>query len=371
MLSTYEIPINNLKSGWISKSPEVGAAIQRVIQSGHFVHGIEHKTFEEELASYLDVNYVMGVASGSDALQLALKAVGCEVGSKIVSVANAGGYTSIAATSIGCEVVYCDVEPSKLLIDKFELKKVLTSEIKAVVVTHLYGNIAQISPIKNLCEELGIAVIEDCAQALGGIENGKKVGTIGDIGAFSFYPTKNLGAMGDGGALATNNPAIAERIIQLRQYGWTSKYVIDLPGGMNSRLDEIQAAVLRLGLRKLDDMNNRRLAIIEKYAEATRESSLRLVTSHIPGNVAHLAVLEVSEVSFRDKFRKHMAAHGIQTDIHYPVLDFNQKGLIFSSSPPDLKNSKSASMRIVTIPLYPELSKNEQARILSAVQNFV
>lgn len=363
------IPINDLTRG-IAQSDEASAAISRVLKSGYWIHGPEHAAFEREFAKFLNVDHVLGVASGSDALEIALRAVGCKPGSKIITVSNAGGYTPIAAASIGCEVIYCDVDSEKLLIDPIALAPLLSKEISAVIVTHLYGNVAPITVIKGMCDEFGISVIEDCAQATGGSEDGVRVGGIGHVGTFSFYPTKNLGAIGDGGALATNNPEIAQKISHLRQYGWTSKYKIDITGGMNSRLDEIQAAVLRIGIPILDSMNQKRLKIIEGYSEAIRESSIRLITSHHPGNVAHLAVFEVPKHLDRSKLRNYLKQHEIQTDIHYPILDIDQKGLIPSEVATDQSNSRRASELILTIPLFPELTDSEIARIAQALRSY-
>ena len=360
--------MNDLVRG-ISNSKEAALAVTRVLRSGYWIHGPEHKAFEIELAEYLVADFVSGVASGSDAIEIALRAVGCQRDSKVITVANAGGYTSIASASIGCKVIYCDVDPIKLLMDPQSLASLLSEEITAVVVTHLYGNVAPIQEIKKMCDRYGIKVIEDCAQALGATQFGIRVGTIGHIGTFSFYPTKNLGAVGDGGALATNDPKIAQRITQLRQYGWTSKYKIDLPGGMNSRLDEIQSAVLRIGLPKLDSMNEKRKQIIEQYSKALKEPKIRLVTSFQPGNVAHLAVLEIPEDLGRDRFQKHLKDRGISTDIHYPILDCDQIGLEPDARETPLTNSRRFASKVVSIPLFPELTDREVSQICLALEN--
>ena len=363
------IPVNDLTRG-NAKSIEVKEAILKVLASGHWIHGVEHMGFQDELAEFLSATYVLGVASGTDALEIALRAVGCEVNSRIVSVANAGGYTSIAAASIGCDVIYCDVDAEKLLMDPVSLVPLLSAEITAVVVTHLYGNVAPVKEIREMCEPFGIKVIEDCAQAIGANEFGSRVGTIGHIGTFSFYPTKNLGAIGDGGALATSDKEIAQRISELRQYGWTSKYKIDVPGGMNSRLDEIQAAVLRVGLPKLDAMNDKRRQIVENYSRALQGSKIRLVTSFQSGNVAHLAVLLLPEKTVRDEFREYMDGRGIQTDIHYPILDTHQYGLSRAKQDYLLPISNAATERIISIPLFPDLLDTEINNICSALKDF-
>jgi aminotransferase EvaB len=357
-----KIPINDLSRG-IAKSETAQSAITRVLKSGQWIQGPEHRAFEIELAKFLNVNHVLGVASGTDALEIALRAIGCTSGSKIISVANAGGYTSIAAGSIGCEVIYCDVDPKKLVIDPESLSPLLTEEITAVVVTHLYGNVAPVGAIRRMCEPFGIKIVEDCAQAIGATEDEKRVGTIGHVGTFSFYPTKNLGAIGDGGALATDDSKIAQKILELRQYGWTSKYKIDISGGMNSRLDEIQAAVLRIGLPKLDANNDERRRILKSYAVALNNSSFNLITSFESKNAAHLAVLQVPEKLERSKFRNYMNELGIQTEIHYPIIDCDQFGLKQFSGNTPLPITRKVNSSIVTIPLFPELSEVEVEKI--------
>jgi dTDP-4-amino-4,6-dideoxygalactose transaminase len=363
------IPINDLTRG-IANSEEAADALTQVLKSGYWIHGPEHKAFEIELSKYLAADFVLGVASGTDALEIALRAVGCKRESKVITVANAGGYTPVAAASIGCEIIYCDVDPVKLVMDPESLGPLISEEITAVVVTHLYGNVAPIGTIKDMCDKFGIKVIEDCAQAIGATESGVKVGTIGHVGTFSFYPTKNLGAIGDGGAVATNDPDIAQRVIELRQYGWTTKYKIDYPGGLNSRLDEIQAAILRIGLRKLDYMNARRREIIECYREALQSSKIQMITSGSSGDVAHLAVLALPNDSDRASFRTRMQNLGIQTDIHYPILDCHQKGLGLANENINLPLSEVYTSRVVTIPLFPDLNKTEVVQISEALRTF-
>jgi aminotransferase EvaB len=361
------IPINNLRTSWIANSTEVLQKIQDVVSSGHWIHGPEHKAFESEFAAFLGVNKVIGVGSGSDALEIALMTVGCTNGSKVITVANAGGYTSLAATKIGCKLIYCDIEPDSMQIDPKKLDRLLSTEIDAVVVTHLFGNIAPVIEITEMCRSYGVPVIEDCAQAIGGISGGQRVGSLGDISVFSFYPTKNLGAMGDGGAIATNNSKYAEIARKLRQYGWGSKYRIDIPGGINSRLDEVQAAILRIGLKFVEDLNESRLRIVKEYENALQSSSIRLVTSTAPGNVAHLAVLAYKSEFERERSREVFAKHLIQTDIYYPILDSLQPGLPLSEPAGDLEVSISVGTRILSIPLFPGLREDEISRICKAL----
>jgi dTDP-4-amino-4,6-dideoxygalactose transaminase len=251
------------------------------------------------------------------------------------------------------------------------LEEMLSEEIAAVVVTHLYGNVAPISKIVSLCQKFGIKVIEDCAQSAGAKESDLYVGTIGDVGAFSFYPTKNLGAIGDGGAVVTNNLELAEKILSLRQYGWgNNKYLIEISGGSNSRLDEIQAAVLRLELKKLDDRNQRRRNIVSRFYDALSDSSISVVTSHTSDSACHLAVVLLPKSSQRAIFVKFMEDNKVQTAIHYPVLDIDQPGLKGLNKNYSLPVSVDSNLRIVTLPLFPELTIHEVDHICKALSKF-
>jgi aminotransferase EvaB len=363
------IPINDLKrSGNISD--ETKLVIESVLTSGHWVHGPEHMSFEQEFAKFLQVNYAFGVASGTDAIEIALRAVGCSQDSTIINVANAGGYTSIAAKAIGCKIIFCDIRLDDLLIDIESLRQLISKDISAVVVTHLFGNVAEIEKIVKLCREYDVPLIEDCAQASGASRAGKMVGTFGDVGTFSFYPTKNLGCVGDGGALVTNDSSLAMKIKSFRQYGWSGKYDIQLEGGMNSRLDEIQAAILRIGLKRLNADNERRRQIVAKYRRALQGSEIQLATTGQDGTSPHLAVLLLPQRIERERFRQYLGRLGISTDVHYPILDNHQVGLSANTNLDSLKISESVSSQIVTIPLFPGLSEVEISRIVEAITSF-
>ena len=240
-----------------------------MLDSGRYVHGPEHGAFEEELAAYLGVAHCAGVASGTDALELALAAFGCGPGDEVVTAANAGGYTTAAARRLGCAVRYADVDPTTLGLSAATVEAALTASTRAVVATHLYGLMCDVEGIVELCRGRDIAVVEDCAQAAGARRGGRRAGSLGDAAAFSFYPTKNLAAIGDGGAVSTGRSGsrraracaapvrLVERSTERRS-----------PGGWNSRLDELQAAVLRVGLAGLDERNERRREIVSRYADA-------------------------------------------------------------------------------------------------------
>ncbi len=354
------IPVNDLRGAWIASDEAVRVAVQRVLASGWYIMGPEHDAFEVELAGFLGVRHAIGLASGTDALVLALLAVGCEPGSEIVAAANAGGYASIAAAMIGSSVVYADVEPASLLVTPATIEAVLGPTTRAVVLTHLYGNIADAAGIAALCRERGIAVLEDCAQAFGGMANGRRAGTFGDVATLSFYPTKNLGAAGDGGAIATDDPAIADRVRSLRQYGWRPRYVVSQPNGRNSRLDEIQAAILRIGLRNVDELNERRREIAHRYGDAVHGGGVQLVTGAGVPTVAHLAVVRAVD---RARVRAVFQAARVATDIHYPVPDHRQPGLPAPARVTALPETERAAQEILTIPCYPTMTQDAVDRV--------
>ncbi len=354
------VPVNDLRRSWIASSPQVVDAVRRVVASGSYVQGPEHDAFEQEFATFLGVRHVAGVANGTDALALAMQAVGCTAGSEIVTVANAGGYAASAAAQVGARVVYADIDPGSLVMTAGTLAPVLSHETTAVVVTHLYGNIADVAAIVELCRPRGIAVIEDCAQAIGGKRDGRRAGTMADVAAFSFYPTKNLGALGDGGAVATDDPALDAAVRSLRQYGWVSRYRVERGRGRNSRLDELQAAVLRVGLGQVDGLNERRQAVVERYRRALAGSDVRLVTGTGVPTVAHLAVVRTDD---RVGLRARLDDGGVRTAIHYPIADHRQIGLAPAIRPTDLSETESAVDEIVTLPCFPEMTPDEVDRV--------
>ncbi len=358
------VPLNDLSRSWVATSVEVREGLLRVLASGWYVHGPEHAAFERELASFLDIPHAVGVANGTDALALALLAVGCGRGSEVVTAANAGGYTSVAAARLGCGVVYADVEPDGLVMTPETVAAVIGPATRAVVVTHLYGNVADVEGIGEVCRPKGIAVVEDCAQALGATRDGRRVGTFGDAAAISFYPTKNLGAAGDGGAVATRDDGVAASVRSLRQYGWGRKYEVERANGMNSRLDELQAAVLRVGIRHLDDLTAKRQAIVRRYRAALADTPARMVSGSTDPFVAHLAV---ARFAARDTARDALRAAGIATDIHYPIPDHRQPGLPPPIRITGLPETEAAAGEILTIPCFAEMTEREIDRVCVAL----
>lgn len=316
------VPLNDLSRQNSALRDELSVVSRRVIDSGWFIQGEEGRSFEVAFAAYCSVQHCVGVANGTDAIELALRAAGVKAGDTIATVANSGFYSSMAILAIGAVPLYIDVDPVTQLMDPSALRRGLEQEaVSAVVVTHLYGQLADMDTILPLCGAKKIAVIEDCAQAHGARRNGKMAGAFGTAGCFSFYPTKNLGALGDAGAVTTNDPAFAARLRSLRQYGWDQKYRVGLVGGRNSRLDELQAALLSVKLRHLDRWNEERREIARRYAEEISHPGIRRVQPPGADHVAHLVVLCCAD---RDRFRRHLDANGIATDIHFPVPDHQQ-----------------------------------------------
>lgn len=362
--TTEFLQVNDLRRGWIATDPEVRGAVGRVLAGGWYIKGPEHDSFESELAAHLGIAHAAAVANGTDALVLALRAIGCSAGSEVVTVANAGGYASNAAAQIGCSVVYADVDPETLLMTVETLEAAIGSSTKAVVLTHLYGNLADVPAIAAFCHDRGIPMVEDCAQAISGDLGGRKVGTFGDVAAFSFYPTKNLGAAGDGGAIATNDDEINAQVRALRQYGWTAKYTVTEAGGRNSRLDEVQAAILRIGLRRVDGLNARRREIVQRYAAAVQGPGVRLVTGAGCETVAHLAVIRAPD---RTRTRAVFHELAIGSDIHYPIPDHRQPGLRKPVRHTALLETERAAEEILTLPCFPEMTHDEVDRVCAAI----
>lgn len=356
------IEMNDLARSWVATRLEVREAVDRVLQSGRYLLGSETLAFEAELAAFVGVDHAIATASGTDALALAMLAVDAGPGTEVVLAANAGGYGSVAAAQIGAQAVYADVDPGTACLSPRSVEEAIGPRTRAVLVTHLYGNVADIQTIVATCRTRGIAVIEDCAQAMGGEVGGRRVGSIGDIAAFSFYPTKNLGAPGDAGAVVTNDQARADRVRALRQYGWSERYRIAMPGGRNSRMDELHAAALRIGLGLVEERNTRRRAILDRYRQSTPR--LRWITGATE-TVAHLAVLRMAD---RVAFRAHMRDAGIATDVHYPIADHRQPALPVVVRTAPLHVTEELVSEVVSVPCHPDLDDEEVDRVAAALE---
>jgi dTDP-3-amino-2,3,6-trideoxy-4-keto-D-glucose/dTDP-3-amino-3,4,6-trideoxy-alpha-D-glucose/dTDP-2,6-dideoxy-D-kanosamine transaminase len=359
------IPLNDLKRQTDSLAAELRAASERVLASGWFVLGPEVKVFEHEFAQYCGVEHCVALANGTEALELALRAAGIGPGDQVATVANAGGYSSSAIRAVGAVPVYAEIDDATLTMSPPALAAALTPAVRAVIVTHLYGRLAAMPALLAVTGPLGIPIIEDCAQAHGAELNGQRAGSWGALGCYSFYPTKNLGALGDGGAIVTHDPDLARSARQTRQYGWSSKYHSTLAGGRNSRLDEIQAAFLRAKLPHLDAWNTRRRAIATAYTRGLAGLGLRLPALPGPDDVAHLYVLRSPQ---RDALQTVLSAAGIGTAVHYPVADYLQAAWQDAGrAPRALPLTEAACAQVLSLPCYPELRDDEVQRVIAAV----
>jgi dTDP-4-amino-4,6-dideoxygalactose transaminase len=354
------VPVSDPGRGVVALYPELRDALTGVLSSGRYIHGEKHEAFEHAFGAYLGVDHCLGVASGTDALELALLGVGCDAGDEVVVAPNCGGYASTAARALGLRVRLADVDPVTLNLSAASLEPALTADTKAVVATHLYGLLAEIEAIAVLCRERGMALVEDCAQAAGARRNGRRAGVFGDAAAFSFYPTKNLAALGDGGAVVTADEETAGRVRRLRQYGWGRKYEVTMRGGRNSRLDELQAAVLLVRLARLDEGNAARRSIVRRYAGALAPEAGRFAARDCEDYVAHLAVLVAEDPA---AVAAALDRAGIDTTVHYPLPDHRQPA--WRADYPDLHLpvSEHASEHVLSLPCFPELGDGEIDRV--------
>jgi dTDP-4-amino-4,6-dideoxygalactose transaminase len=339
----------------------------QVISSHQHILGKNVADFENNFAKYLEIKHCSGVANGSDAIVLALRSIGIKANDEVATVANAGFYTCAALNQIGAKPIFIDIEAKTLQMDPEDLKaKISNSNIKAVVVTHLFGQVAPIQEIVNICKKKSIKVIEDCAQAHGAQVNNQKVGTFGDIATFSFYPTKNLGAVGDGGAVVTNNQDLANKITSLRQYGWSEKYHVDNPFGMNSRLDEIQAAFLSQKLTKLDIWNKERISIANKYFSEFENNKIKLLEGTLNG-VVHLFVITTNK---RIELIDHLNRNNVQYGIHYPIADHRQKVFEGRFENLTLPITEDSVEKIISLPVYPGMSSDKIHHVIDVINSF-
>jgi dTDP-4-amino-4,6-dideoxygalactose transaminase len=343
------------------------APISRVLKRGNFVLGPEVSGFERKFSEYCGVAHCVSVASGTDALDLALRAVGVRQGDKVMLVANAGFYGSTAVHLIGAIPHYLDVDQDSLNLDPEEIVPALKNPPAAIIVTHLYGQLAEIEQIVKLAEKMEVPVIEDCAQSHGAMRGGRRAGSFGTVGCFSFYPTKNLGALGDGGAIVTQNEQVAAKLRQLRQYGWGIKYHVELPGGLNSRLDEIQAAILSDKLPLLDGWNAERRRIAGGYNEAFVDLPVSCPPSTGQDYVAHLYVLRVQN---RSAFRNFLNKNGVATDVHYPVPDHFQPAYQCEQKRGRLVVTEQTCESVVTLPCFPGMTDVEISQVIGVVRGY-
>jgi dTDP-4-amino-4,6-dideoxygalactose transaminase len=367
------IPQANPGAGYRALKQPIDDAVARALSSGWYILGNELRAFEAEFAAWLGVSSVVGCGNGTDAIALALRGLGVGAGATVVTVSHTAVATVAAIEMAGATPLLVDIDPVHYTMDPDALHQVLEQPppgvppIKAVLPVHLYGQPADLDRIVPLCRAHGVALIEDCAQAHGARLHGRRVGTFGDAATFSFYPTKNLGALGDGGAVATSDPALAERIAALRQYGWHKHYISD-EVGVNSRLDEVQAAILRVKLVDLDRQNARRADIAAAYTDALQSSPLQPPRQR--DGVTHVYHLYVTRSAQRDRFQALLKDAGIGTGIHYPVPVHLQPAYAgrIALGGAGCKETGIAAREILSLPIYPELTDADVAAVVDALK---
>jgi len=356
---------SNPKANWLAHRNEIDRAIDRVLRSGHYVLGKQVAAFENEFAGYIGVRFGIGVGNGTDALHLALRACGVGEGDQVITVSHTAVATVAAIELCGAEPVFVDIDPGTYTIDPKMVEQAITKCTKAIIPVHLYGQPADMGSITSIASDHQLHVVEDCAQSHGASYKGRKTGAWGDVAAFSFYPTKNLGALGDGGMVVTDDAGIAERVRLLREYGWRNRYVSEIPG-MNSRLDEVQAAILRVKLRHLDKENRKRQSLARTYEGRLRSTSLVLPTC--ASDSTHAYHQYVVRHRNRDSLRKFLAGKGINTLIHYPVPVHQQpayRGRLRVVG--SMINTEKVANEILSLPMYPELRQTDARRVAEAI----
>jgi dTDP-4-amino-4,6-dideoxygalactose transaminase len=366
---TTSVPFLDLTRGIVALRGEIDAAIDGVLTAGSLVLGPAVEEFEAAFGRHCGATHAVGVANGTDALTIALQAVGVTSGDEVITAANTCVPTVAAIEAVGATPVLVDVDPGTHTLDPARLSEATGVLTRAIVPVHLYGQCADMAPIVEFARDRGLAVVEDAAQAHGAAYGGRRAGTLGDAAAFSFYPTKNLGALGDGGAVVTNDGAVAERARLLRNYGERQRYESVCTGG-NSRLDALQAAVLTRKLEHLDAWTARRREIADRYLTAFSGHGVGLPAEATDReHVYHLFVLTVDD---RDPFRRVLGDRGIQTLVHYPrPIHHHPAYRHLAPANRSLDRCELLSHRVVSLPLYPELRDDEIRQVIEAVQTAV
>jgi dTDP-4-amino-4,6-dideoxygalactose transaminase len=358
----------NPAAQFLSYQSEIEASVLRVMRSNRYILGPEVEALESEFAEFIGTKAAIGVGNGTDALELAIRALDIGPGDEVITVSHTAVATVAAIEAAGAVPVLVDVDPRFFTLAPGQLQDALTTRTKAVIAVHLYGQPADVDEIAAFCSKNGLAFIEDGAQAHGATWGGRRLGGLGTVGCFSCYPTKNLGAIGDAGLVTTNDEALAKKIRMLREYGWQRRYISDLPG-RNSRLDELQAAVLRVKLRHIDDDNAKRVKIARTYSDALDKSVVSL--PNIRGNAHAVFHLYVVRSRSRKALAEHLEARGVQTGIHYPVpIHLQSAYLSRIRTARDMSVTEQLSAEVVSLPMYPELSSTDVAHVIDAVNGF-
>jgi len=360
------VPFVDLKREYGEIGEEITRAIQRVLKSGWFILGEEVERFEDEFSNYIGAKYAIGVNSGSDALLLALQALGIGKGDEVITVSHTFISTVDAIVRNGAKPVFVDITPDTYCIDVTKIEERITKRTKAIIPVHLYGHPADMQPIVEIAKKYKLSVIGDACQAHGAEYKGKKAGSIGDIGCFSFYPVKNLGAYGDGGMAVTDNKELATKLKILRNYGQARKYYHDFIG-VNSRLDEMQAAILRVKLKQLDDWNSRRRKFAQIYDKLLKDADVVIPVEK--GYAKHVYHLYVIRHKNRDRLQQRLLAKEIQTQIHYPIPVHKQKAYLELGHAAKLPITERICNEILSLPMHPFLREDEIQAVVDGVKN--
>jgi dTDP-4-amino-4,6-dideoxygalactose transaminase len=351
-----------------SYKKKIEKSISRVLNSKKYILGNEVKNLEKEFSRYIGTKFAIGVANGTDALELALKALNIGIGDEVITVAHTAVATVSAIKSVGADPVIVDINSGTYTIDCNQIEKNITKKTKAIIPVHIYGQSVEMDKIQKICKQSKIFLIEDVSQAHGAKFKKKKLGSFGDIACFSCYPTKNLGAIGDAGLITTNSNKYYSKIKMLREYGWTDRYISSI-NGRNSRLDEIQASILRIKLKNLDKDNLRRIKIAKFYNKNLDKNKYSL--PFVQKNNYHVFHLYVIKTNNRNKLLKYLQSKGVFAGIHYPKPIHLQKAYykkIKTSS--NLKNTEFVCNKILSLPIYPELTMLDQKKIVSLLNKF-
>jgi dTDP-4-amino-4,6-dideoxygalactose transaminase len=360
------VPFVDFKAHVAALRPEIEAAIARVLDSGWFILGPEGEAFERELAAEIGCRDAVAVANGTEAIQLALEALGVGAGDEVVTSPLTAAFTALAVLRAGARPVFADLDPRTLNVSPDAVKRALSPRTKALLPVHLYGHPAELDPMLEVARSRGIPLVEDACQAHGALYKGRTVGALSGIGALSFYPTKNLGAFGDGGAVLVNDPLLAARIRQLRNGGQSDRYRHEVPG-INSRLDEMQAAILRAKLPRLRDWSERRRKLASIYLKELAGAAVQLPAEepHVRA-VYHLFVIRHPR---RDALAKALKERGVGTLVHYPIpLHLQPAFASLGGRPGDLPIAEKAASEILSLPLYPELTEAQVLHVAGAVR---
>lgn len=348
---------------------EVQEAIKRVLKSGWYILGNEVLELEKEFAAYCGVKYAIGVANGMESLEIALKILGIGKGDEVITASNSAAATALAISNVGANPVFVDIDPVSYNLDPRKIIPKITKKTKAILPVHLFGQAAEMDEILKIAKKYNLKVIEDACQAHGALYKGKKVGSFGDIGCFSFYPTKNLGAYGDGGMLLSNDKGAAEQAKMMRNYGQSDRYH-HLIKGLNSRLDELQAAILRVKLKYLDEWNKKRRYFADLYNKRLKTIREIELPRESTGNY-HIYHLYVIRTKGREKLQRYLKAKDVQTLIHYPLPIYQQEAyreLKFKKNTCPI--AESYSEQIFSLPLYPQLKEKEAEKICYFIHKF-